>query len=66
MSMSGMPAGALRLAGAVSSGLLLASCFSPLEWHVAAWFALVPLLLIAKHSTPGSAFKWGMLCGLIF
>lgn len=61
-----MPAFPLRLAGAISSGLLLASCFTPLEWHAVAWFAMVPLLLVARHSTPWNAFKWGLVCGLVF
>lgn len=66
MNWQSIPAFPLRLSGAVLSGLLLASCFPPLEWHFAAWFALVPILLIARYSPPGSAFKWGMVSGLAF
>jgi len=65
MTSSGF-AGFLRLLGAVASGLLLASCFTPYELRFAAWFALVPLLLVARYSNPGMAFKLGMLCGFIF
>jgi len=66
MTGSRKTASALRLAGAVLSGLLLASCFTPLEWCAVAWFSLVPLILVARYSSPGSAFKWGLVCGVAF
>ncbi|MEI6971394.1 MAG: apolipoprotein N-acyltransferase [bacterium] len=66
MSWPAVPAFSLRLLGALLSGLLLASCFAPMEWHFAAWFALVPILLVARYSAPWSAFRWGMVCGLAF
>ena len=56
----------LCLAGSILSGLLLTSCFSPLEWHAAAWVALVPILLVSRYSSPKAAFKWGLVCGLVF
>ncbi len=57
--------GILKLLGALSTGILLAFSFPPVEWHGAAWCALIPLLVIARYSSPSAAFKWGLLSGAI-
>ncbi|MGH7787340.1 MAG: hypothetical protein ACRERC_10770, partial [Candidatus Binatia bacterium] len=45
---------------AVLSGLLYAATFPPLSWSVAAWVALVPLLVACASLPPGRAALAGM------
>lgn len=54
-----------RLIGAGTSGFLLYAAFPPLEWSDAAWFALIPLLLVAVWSDVRQAARWGFVAGLI-
>ncbi len=55
-----------RLALVGGSGVLLALAFPKPHWSPLAWFALVPLLLVALEATPAAAFAWGFLQGAIF
>lgn len=51
---------------AVLSGVILWAAFPPLAQEDAAWFALVPLLLLLRRATPGRGFKLGWLAGVVF
>jgi len=55
-----------RALAAISSGLLLAAAFPPLEVSQLAWFALIPLLAMAIYTRPRAAFQWGFVGGLVF
>src|SRR5439155_3213384 len=48
------------------SAVALALAFPRADWDMAAWFALVPLLLVALETAPRIAFAWGWLYGLTF
>lgn len=50
---------------ALASAALLASLWAPFNQSAAVWFALVPLLLLIRRSSPRAAFGWGWLCGFI-
>jgi apolipoprotein N-acyltransferase len=50
----------------VLSAFLLALAFPRTDWESAAWFALVPLLVIAVGARPRTAFAWGWLHGVVF
>ena len=56
----------LKLSGAILSGLLLASAYPPLDWYGAAWLAMIPLLAVARFSTPWRGFGWGFVSGFVF
>lgn len=56
----------LRMFATLLSALLLYTAFPPVGDMHAAWMAFVPLLLLARFSTPVQAFKWGYFCGLLF
>ena len=58
--------GALRGAGAVLTGLLLAESFPPIEWNQVAWFALVPLMVSLAFSRPREAIRLGAISGGLF
>ena len=45
----------LRLAGALLTGVLYTAALPPYNQQECGWFALVPLILIARHSTPRAA-----------
>lgn len=51
---------------AAGSGLLLAIAFPPFGQADAAWFALVPALLLFRNSKPGKSFPLGLLFGSVF
>lgn len=51
---------------AVTTGVLMACAFPPLEDTVAAWFALIPLLFVIKHTRPWLSFMYGALAGVVF
>ncbi len=55
-----------RAAAAIASGLLLAAAFPPVGSAQAAWIALVPLLVVARFSSPGQAFRVGWCSGMVF
>ena len=55
-----------RPAAAALTGGLLAAAFPPLETAEAAWFALAPLLWIARGSSVRAAFAWGWGAGFLF
>jgi len=60
-------AGTLLHAGAVVlSGALLTAAFPPFGESEAAWMALVPLLLVARHCRPRRALRWGFAAGGVF
>ena len=54
------------MGAALASGLLLASAFPPMGSSEAAWMALVPLLCVARFSSPAACFHWGFAAGLAF
>ncbi len=56
----------LKWIGALSSGLMLASAFPPLEYTEAAWVGLAPLLLAVFYSNPSESFKLGWFSGAVF
>ncbi len=53
-------------AAALVSALLLWAAFPPQAQADAAWLALVPLLLVVRHSGARAAFGWAWLCGVCF
>ncbi len=55
-----------RVVFALISGSLLFCSFPPLGSSESAWFAIIPLLCIAKYSSAGSSFRWGFATGLLF
>ena len=57
---------AWRCGVSVFSGLLLALAFPPFNEQAAAWFAFVPLLIMARFTAPRAAFRWGFAGGLVF
>lgn len=56
----------MKVIAAVGAGMLLAFAFPPMEWSEFAWIAFVPLISIARYSTPRDSFKWGFVSGLVF
>lgn len=60
----------LRVAGCAVAALAAAgasaAAFPPWEQHQAAWFGLVPLLLMAMWVPPRTAFRWGAASGTVF
>lgn len=57
---------ALCVIAAGASGVLLWLAYPPKASPEAAWFALVPLILLARHRTPREAFRWGWGSGVLF
>lgn len=53
-------------AAAVATGILLWAAFPSLARADCAWLALVPLMLVIRHSGPKAAFGWAWLSGLVF
>ncbi len=49
---------------ALLSGALLAVAFPKPELSILAWFAFVPLLLVAGRQSPGKAFRLGFVAGV--
>src|SRR5438477_436608 len=58
--------GAVRLGLAVSSGLVLALAFPPLDLEFLGWIGLVPLLRACRGLGPRAAFGTGWLGGAVF
>src|SRR2546430_6027472 len=58
--------GAVRLGLAVSSGLVRARPFPPLDLEFLGWIGLVPLLLACRGLAPRAAFGVGWLGGAVF
>jgi len=56
----------LRGGAAVLSGVLLWVAFPPQEQAASAYFALAPLFLLIRASTPKRAFAWAWLSGMVF
>jgi len=56
----------LHAGAAVMTGVLLAAAFPPASQPEAAWFALVPLLVLCRYLRPGQAFRWGFLAAVIY
>ena len=57
----------LRLAVVLGAGgVALALAFPRTAWDLAAWIALVPLLVAAARAQPRQALAWGWLFGLVF
>ena len=48
------------------AGFTLALAFPRMDWNLAAWFALVPLLMAATRSSAREALGWGWLFGFVF
>jgi apolipoprotein N-acyltransferase len=55
-----------RAALLVGSAWTLALAFPVTDWGIAAWVALMPLLVIVLGTTPRIAFAWGWLYGTVF
>ncbi|MDI6772476.1 MAG: apolipoprotein N-acyltransferase [bacterium] len=55
----------LRIAGALTSGLLFALAFPGSDLGWLAWVALVPLLLAIRDLSPTQSFRYGLLAGLL-
>ena len=51
---------------ALASGLLLWSAFPPVNGAEAAWVGLIPLILLARFTSPRESLRWGFLAGLLF
>ena len=56
----------MAAACAAASGLLLYAALPPLEWTGAVWFALVPLLVMARQVPERLALKMGGFSALLF
>lgn len=59
------PGRRLRVAGALSSGLLFALAFPGPDLGWLSWIAIVPLLLAIRDLTPSRSFWYGYLVGLL-
>lgn len=59
------PGRRLRIAGALTSGLLFALAFPGPDLGWLAWIALVPLLLAIRDLSPTQSFRYGFLAGLL-
>lgn len=58
---------ALRSYGAsLLSGVLLVLAFPRIEWYALAWISLSPLLFVLYDRGPLSAFKTGVVCGVVY
>jgi apolipoprotein N-acyltransferase len=62
----GTPGKAALAGAAVLSGLLLAAAFPYPDVGLAAWVALVPLILVLRTATIRGALALGYICGLVF
>jgi apolipoprotein N-acyltransferase len=51
---------------ALSSAILVALAFHPLQLHFLAWFGLVPLLYAVDREKPSAAFRYGLFFGALF
>jgi apolipoprotein N-acyltransferase len=51
---------------ATVSGLLLAASFPTIQFHLLAWFALIPLLMALKNSSVRNGFWTGGITGLVY
>jgi len=54
------------IAAAALSGILLWAAFPPAAQADSAWIALVPIMLMIRHTAPRAAAGWTWLAGLIF
>ncbi|MBT3296074.1 MAG: apolipoprotein N-acyltransferase [Verrucomicrobia bacterium] len=59
-------ANVIRLIGVLCSAVLLAASFPPLGESQAAWLGVMPLILVARSTSPGRAFYWGWASGTLF
>ena len=59
-------ANVIRLIGVICSAVLLAASFPPLGESQAAWLGVMPLILVARSTSPGRAFYWGWISGALF
>ncbi|MBN1437674.1 MAG: hypothetical protein JW936_11430 [Sedimentisphaerales bacterium] len=48
------------------SGVLMAGCYWPLNWHWLGWFALVPWLVVLPRLNAGVAWLLGAILGAVF
>lgn len=56
----------IPLLGAVGTAALLFSAFPPIDAGEAAFFGLVPLLVVCRGLKPAVCFRWGFLSGWMF
>ena len=56
----------LRILATLCSAFLLVSAYPPYGSAESAWAALIPLLLIARHSTPKQSLRCGFAAGTLF
>ena len=50
----------------ISSGILLALAFPPLEVSLLAWIGMVPILLVINKTHPRAGFLYAYLTGIVF
>lgn len=60
------PSTLLRLAAALLSGFLLWTAYPPASQAESAWFALIPLMYVIRHSTPRQACVAAGVGGMLF
>ena len=51
---------------AIGSGLLMAGCFWPVNWHFLAWGAMVPWLIVLPRLGGRAVLLFGILLALVF
>jgi apolipoprotein N-acyltransferase len=56
----------LHTLAALCSAFLLISAYPPFGYSESAWAALIPLILIARHSNPRQAWRFGFFAGILF
>lgn len=55
-----------RVAACLVSAGLLVLAFAPFDESGAAWFALVPMIVLARFTEPRLSFRWHWLAGFVF
>jgi len=51
---------------AIATGLLMATCYRPLNLHFLAWIALIPWLTVLPRLSPARTWLLGIVLGLVF
>lgn len=56
----------LPVGASILSGVFLFLAFPPVGDERIAWFAIMPILLVARYNRPSASFRYGFLSGCIF